>query len=122
MPVIHLDTVPVEAFHDGATYQTLVGDEVGSTPVRLGLQVSPPGFSTGEHHHPYMEIVTVIEGEGEAWIDGEGGEMTIGPGTTMIFPPDVRHSFRVTGAMPMKTYGVHASPDRIVERDTPEKP
>ena len=41
MPVIHVDTVPPEAFHDGATYQTLVGDEAGSTPVRLGLQVSP---------------------------------------------------------------------------------
>lgn len=122
MPVIQVDTVPLEAFHDGATYQTLVGDDVGSTPVRLGLQVSPPGFSTGAHHHPYMEIVTVIEGQGEAWIEGEGDEMPIGPGTTMIFPPNVRHSFRVTGDKPMKTYGVHASPDRIVQRDAPEKP
>ena len=122
MPVIHVDNVPLEAFHDGATYQTLVGDDAGSTPVRLGLQVSPPGFSTGEHHHPYMEIVTVIEGEGEAWIEGEGDVMNIGPGATMIFPPGVRHYFRVTGDRPMKTYGVHASPDRIIQRDTAEKP
>ena len=28
MPVIQVDTVPLEAFHDGATYQTLVGDDV----------------------------------------------------------------------------------------------
>ena len=118
MPVINVDTVPLEAFHDGATYQTLVGDDAGSTPVRLGLQVSPPGFSTGEHHHPYMEIVTVIEGQGAAWIEGEGEEMSIGPGMTMIFPPGVRHYFRVTGDSPMKTYGVHASPDRIIQRDT----
>ena len=122
MPVIHVETVPLEAFHDGATYQTLVGDDAGSTPVRLGFQVSPPGFSTGEHHHPYMEIVTVIEGEGEAWIEGEGDVMNIGPGATMIFPPGVRHYFRVTGDRPMKTYGVHASPDRIIQRDTAEKP
>ena len=122
MPVILVDNVPLEAFRDGATYQTIVGDAAGSTPVRLGLQVSPPGFSTGEHHHPYMEIVTVIEGEGEAWIEDEGDVMPIGPGATMVFPPGVRHYFRVTGDSPMKTYGVHASPDRIVQRDTPEKP
>ena len=121
MPVIHVDTVPLEAFHDGATYQTLVGDDAGSTPVRLGFQVSPPGFSTGEHHPPYMEIVTVIEGEGEAWIEGEGDVMNIGPGATMIFPPGVRHYFRVTGDRPMKTYGFHASPDRIIQRDTAKK-
>lgn len=118
MPVIHVDTVPVEGFHDGATYQTLVGDDAGSTPVRLGLQVSPPGFSTGAHHHPYMEIVTVIEGTGEAWIEGEGEAVSIGPGATMVFPPGIRHSFTVTGEIPMKTYGVHASPDRVVLRDT----
>lgn len=72
MPVISLEDVPLEQFHDGATYQTIVGDDEGSTPVRLGLQVSPPGFSTGDHYHPYMEIVTVIDGEGEARIDGTG--------------------------------------------------
>ena len=117
MPVIQVDSVPMENFHDGATYQTLVGDDEGSTPVRLGLQVSPPGFSTGEHHHPYLEIVTVVEGEGRAWIEGEGDEVAIGPGTTMIFPANVRHYFRVTGDKPMKTYGVHASPERVVVRE-----
>jgi quercetin dioxygenase-like cupin family protein len=115
-----VESVPLEAFHDGATYQTLVGDEAGSTTVRLGLQVSPPGYATGRHHHPYMEIVTVVEGEGEAWIEGEGDAVPIGPGVTMVFPPGVRHWFRVTGDRPMKTYGVHASSERIVVRDTAE--
>ncbi|MFP6698069.1 MAG: hypothetical protein VCF08_14380 [Alphaproteobacteria bacterium] len=50
----------------GATYQTIVGDDGGTTPIRLSLQVSPPGYTTGTHAHPYMEVVTVIEGKGEA--------------------------------------------------------
>ncbi len=116
MPVIRLDDVPVERFRSGATYRTLVGDDAGSTPLRVGIQMSPPGYSTGTHAHPYLEVVTVIEGEGEAWIEGEGGTVAIGPGTTMVFPPGTRHWFRVTGATPMKTHGVHASPERIVER------
>lgn len=120
MPIIRLDNVPKQAFPNGATYQTVVGDEAGSTPVRVGVQVSPPGYSTGTHSHPYMEIVTVIEGEGEAWMDGESGTVPIGPGTTLAMPPNVRHGFRVTGKGPMKTYGVHVSPSRIVERHPDE--
>lgn len=115
MPVIKLDDVPKEPFRDGATYQTIVGDDGGSTPVRVGVQVSPPGYSTGTHAHPYMEVVSVIEGEGEAWIEDRDGLTPIGPGSTLVLPPDTKHGFRVTGTQPMKTYGVHASPDRIVE-------
>ncbi|NKB55814.1 MAG: cupin domain-containing protein [Alphaproteobacteria bacterium] len=116
MPIVELDNVPKQPFPSGATYQTIVGDEAGSTPVRIGVQVSPPGYSTGTHSHPYMEIVSVIEGEGEAWMDGQEGTVAIGPGTTLVLPPNVKHGFRVTGATPMKTYGVHASPERIVDR------
>ncbi len=115
MPIIHLDDVPRETFHDGATYQTMVGDAAGSTPVRVGIQISPPGYSTGTHAHPYLEVVSVIEGDGEAWIEGEDGVTPVGPGSTLVLPPGIRHGFRVTGTQPMKTYGIHASPDRIVE-------
>jgi quercetin dioxygenase-like cupin family protein len=117
MPIVELDAVQKQSFPNGATYQTLVGDDAGSTPVRVGVQVSPPGYSTGTHSHPYMEIVSVIEGEGEAWMDGQEGVVSIGPGTTLVLPPNVKHGFRVTGTGALKTYGVHASPDRIVDRD-----
>jgi quercetin dioxygenase-like cupin family protein len=116
MPIIHNTEVEEVPLHDEATYQTLVGDDEGSTPVRLGLQTSPPGFNTGIHWHPYMEVVIVLEGKGEAWIDGEGDVAQIGPGTTMVFPPTVKHWFSVTGDLSMKTYGIHASPDRVVKR------
>ena len=115
MPIIRLEDVPEEAFADGATYQTIVGDEAGSTPVRVGVQVSPPGYSTGTHSHPYLEVVSVIEGTGEAWIEGEDGVVDIGPGTTLVLPAGVRHGFRVTGTGPMRTHGVHASPHRLVD-------
>ncbi len=63
-----------------------------------------------------MEVVSIIEGEGEAWMDGTDDVIAIGPGTTLVLPPHVKHGFRVTGTVPMKTYGVHASSTRIVER------
>jgi mannose-6-phosphate isomerase-like protein (cupin superfamily) len=96
------------------TYQTLVGDECGSTPVRVGIQTSVPGTMTPLHSHPYMEILTVLEGRGEAWIEGDERLIPMFPGITLVVPANVRHYFRATGDKPLKTYGVHASAHRIV--------
>jgi mannose-6-phosphate isomerase-like protein (cupin superfamily) len=117
MPIIHIEDAHREEFETGRTYETLVGDEAGSTPVRVGIQTSPPGYSTGTHSHPYMEVVTVIEGTGEAWIGDETAATAIRPGSTIVAPADTPHGFRNTGDTPLRTYGVHASPKRIVHRD-----
>lgn len=114
MPVIHHDNVPEEVFPGGATYQTIVGDEQGSTPVRLGIQTSPPGYRTPLHSHPYMETLMILEGAGEAWIEGSDQPIALTPGMTLVFPATVRHQFRTLGAVPLKTLGVHVSPHRIV--------
>jgi hypothetical protein len=77
MPVIHHANVPVEPFRGGAIYQTVIGDSEGSTPIRLGIQTSPPGYKTPLHSHPYLESVTVLEGIGEAWIDGNEDQIAL---------------------------------------------
>jgi quercetin dioxygenase-like cupin family protein len=114
LPVVLHSDVALESFGGGATYQTLVGDAEGSTPFRLGLQTSPPGYRTPLHSHPYMESLTVVSGEGEAWIEGHGGLIPLAPGVTLVMPPNVRHWFRALGHAPLETYGIHASPHRIV--------
>ncbi|MEC7490957.1 MAG: cupin domain-containing protein [Pseudomonadota bacterium] len=115
MEIIVHDTIIPEEFPGGATYQTLVGDTGGSTPVRCGIQTSPPGYATPNHAHPYVEIVTILQGTGEAWTDGDDETTALEPGMTMIVPPDTMHGFRVTGDCPLVTYGVHTSPERIVQ-------
>ena len=118
MPIIHLEDAQREEFETGRVYQTLVGDDEGSTPIRVGIQTSPPGYSTGTHAHPYLEVVTIIEGTGEAWIGSEANVTAIGPGSTIAAPPNVAHGFRNTGTTPMRSYGVHVSPVRITRRDS----
>ncbi len=117
MPIIHIEDARRDAFESGRIYQTLVGDDAGSTPIRVGIQTSPPGYSTGTHSHPYMEVITVIEGAGEAWIGREEDATAIRPGSTIAVPANTAHGFRNTGPTPMRTYGVHASPVRITHRD-----
>jgi mannose-6-phosphate isomerase-like protein (cupin superfamily) len=114
MPIVYHNNVPSEPFRGGATYQTVVGDEQGSTPVRLGIQTSPPGYRTPLHSHPYMECLMVLEGAGEAWIEDSDELIALAPGMTLVFPAGVRHQFRTLGGTPLKTLGVHVSPHRIV--------
>ena len=52
MPIVYHKDVPAEPFSGGATYQTLVGDQEGSTPVRVGIQVSPPGYKHADAFTP----------------------------------------------------------------------
>ena len=115
LKVIHYDDVPVEEFPGGAHYRTLIAEENDGAPVLTGIQISPPGYATPNHSHPYVEIVTVLDGEAEAWSESCAETVRLGPGGTVVFPANKRHGFRVVGETPLKTYGVHVSPSRIVE-------
>ena len=114
MAVVYHENVPIEPFRGGATYQTVVSDHQGSTPIRLGIQISPPGYRTPLHSHPYMEALVILEGVGEAWIEGSDDLIALAPGMTLVFPTNVRHQFKTLGEKPLKTLGVHVSPHRIV--------
>jgi quercetin dioxygenase-like cupin family protein len=115
MPLVLHTGVTSELFPGGATYQTLVGDERGSTPLRLGLQTAPPGYRTRLHSHPYLEVLTVVSGEAEAWSEEYDAPVRLAAGVTLILPANIKHRFRVVGDEPLKIYGIHASPHRIVE-------
>ena len=85
MPVVVHDNVPFDPFRSGATYQTVLGDAQGSTPFRVGIQTSSPGYRTPLHSHPYMEALTILEGEGEAWMEGRD-PFPISPGIARSAP------------------------------------
>jgi quercetin dioxygenase-like cupin family protein len=113
--VIREDERPLVDFPGGATYKTLIGDDNGAQiPIRTGIQTSQPGYQTRPHSHPYVEVLTVLEGEGEAWLDGEPGTIAMTPGVTLSIPAGRVHGFRVTGERPFVTYGIHTFPKRIV--------
>ncbi len=112
-------------FPGGATYRTLIGDDNGAgIPIRTGIQTSQPGYATRVHSHPYVEVLTVIEGRGEAWLvgpdGGEAGTIAMEPGVTISIPAGRVHGFRVIGDKPLVTYGIHTFGKRIVNyKDDP---
>jgi quercetin dioxygenase-like cupin family protein len=114
LKVVRLEETEIVKFGPDAVYQLIIGDDDGSTPVRTGIQTSQPGYETPLHSHPYLEILHVLEGRMEAWLEGdEDRKACLGPGDTVALPPNVPHGFRVVGQEVLRTYGVHASPRRV---------
>ena len=113
--VVRLEQQPKVSFGPDAYYQLIIGDDEGSTPVRTGIQTSEPGYVAPVHSHPYMEILHILDGVAEAWVDGqEDRKVTLRRGDTIAMPPNVPHSFSVVGDEVLRLLGTHVSPERIV--------
>lgn len=111
---------PAVTFPGGAGYCPVIGDDNGAgLLVRTGIQTSPPGYATRPHSHPYVEMLTVLDGEGEAWVDGEKLTIRMVPGVTLALPANRVHGFRTIGDRPLVTFGIHLSPRRIVNYADP---
>ncbi|MBV8189878.1 MAG: cupin domain-containing protein [Alphaproteobacteria bacterium] len=96
-----------------AFYHPLVAD--GDTPVRTGIQTSAPGYVAPMHFHPYVELLFIIEGEAEVWLQGdEAKPQRLAAGDCVALPANVPHSFRTVGDKPMRLLGIHSNPDRVV--------
>ncbi len=117
--VVRLDETSTVSFGPLAHYNPILAAEPGepdALPIRTGIQTSAPGYVAATHSHPYTEILHILEGEAEAWLDGqEDRKVRLRPGDTIVLPPDVPHSFRTVGDRPMRLLGTHLSPRRIVD-------
>jgi mannose-6-phosphate isomerase-like protein (cupin superfamily) len=116
MQVVRLDETEVVSFGPLSHYQPIIGDDAGSTPVRTGIQTARPGYVAPVHSHPYLEILHILDGAAEAWVEGqEDRAVVLRRGDTIALPPGVFHAFRVVGDEPLRLLGTHVSPRRIVD-------
>ena len=113
--VVRLEETETVSFGPLSQYQPIIGDAEGSTPLRTGIQTAQPGYEAPVHSHPYLEVLHILDGEAEAWIDGqEDRAVRLRRGDTIALPPHSPHAFRVVGDQALRLLGTHASPKRIV--------
>jgi quercetin dioxygenase-like cupin family protein len=113
--VVRLDETERVSFGPLSYYQPIVGDDEGGTPVRTGIQTAQPGYAAPVHSHPYVEILHILDGVAEAWIDGRpDSAVVLRKGDTIAMPPETPHAFRVVGDQVLRLLGTHVSPKRIV--------
>ena len=94
-------------------YRPLMAD--GTTPMRTGIQVAEPGYVAAMHAHPYVEMLFILEGEADVWMEGEeNAKRRLKAGDSVALPPGKAHSFATAGDRTLKLLGIHHSPKRIV--------
>ena len=112
LKIAKLDDAARVEFGPLAYYHPLVAD--GDTPVRTGIQTSAPGYVAPLHWHPYTELLFIIEGEADVWLQGEEeAPKRLKAGDCVALPPDIPHSFRTVGDKTMRLLGIHANSTRI---------
>lgn len=118
--VVRLQDVEIVTFGPDSFYQPIIGDDEGTTPIRTGIQTAEPGYAAPVHSHPYLEVLHILDGVAEAWVEGqEDRKVTLRRGDTIALPPNVPHAFRVVGDQTLRLLGTHASPRRIVQYRDP---
>ena len=80
------------------------------------------GLRGADALHPYTELLFIIEGEADVWLQGEQDTPhRLKAAICVALPPDIPHSFRTVGDKPMKLLGIHANATRIstyLDRET----
>ena len=82
---------PREIWRPGVETQMLVSAANGSTQLCIFEQLIEPAAGTPPHSHPVEEILTVLAGEAEVWVDQSRTILT--SGQSLIVPASQTHTF-----------------------------
>ena len=100
------EAVPV-ARGDGIATVRLTPTLLPDQAFQMGITSFPPGTSIPLHSHNTIEQVTVLEGEGEAELNGQ--RIAARPYDTTQIPPGEVHRFLNTGTGVMRILWVYGS-------------
>ena len=108
MPINDANEFPIEEWRAGVKTRMLVSAQNGATQLCMFEQWVAPGNGAPTHSHPVEEVLTVLSGEAEMWLDQE--KMTVKAGQSLIVPACRLHGFRNSGVKTLHLHAVLASP------------
>src|SRR3954466_1196481 len=85
-----------EEWRPGVNTRMRVSAVNGAVQLCIFEQWCEPGCGAPTHLHAVEEVLTVLEGQAEFWIENE--RETVTTGQSVIVPAGRRHSFRNIGA------------------------
>lgn len=119
MTLIDPATRVPEHWREGVTTRMLVSAENGAAQLCVFEQWIAPGAGAPAHFHPVEEVLTVLTGEAEIWIEDQ--RMTVRCGQSAIVPAGKRHGFRNSGNVELHIHAIlaaavfEAMPDGAIE-------
>ncbi len=81
-------------------------DTLGAQNLSMAVMDCPAGSVVRplHSHRDTEEVIFVLEGRGEAWIDGDTAPFQ--QGDAVLFPANSRHMLRNTGTGPLRTCSI----------------
>jgi quercetin dioxygenase-like cupin family protein len=105
-------SVQVMTFDWGRLYWYASGPQGNSDALTVGKCVLNPGQANPKHHHPNCEeVLHVLSGDIEHFVEGQGW-LKMGPGDTITVAPRVWHQARNVGHTEAHLFICFSSPDR----------
>ena len=99
--------IPIEQWRPGVEPRMLASAKNGAAQLCMFEQWVAPGTGAPAHSHPVEEVLTVLEGEAEMWLDRE--RVVVRAGQSLVVPARRLHGFRNSGAVTLHVHAVLAS-------------
>jgi quercetin dioxygenase-like cupin family protein len=108
MHIVDLNKQPREEWRPGVMTQMHISAAVGSSQLCIFEQWCDPGHGAPTHLHAVEEILHVIDGQADVWI--ENTHATLTSGQLAIVPAGRKHGFKNTGTGVLQIKSMVASP------------
>jgi len=95
MKLIDHEHQPLEIWRPGVSTRMRISELTGSEALVVFEQWCEPGLGAPTHWHPVEEVLTVLSGSAEIWIDERPLRASVGQ--SALIPAKRRHGFRNIG-------------------------
>ena len=108
MHVLDHERQPREEWRAGVTTRMRVSAVTGAVQLCLFEQWCAPGRGAPTHQHAVEEVLTVLAGEAEFWLEDQ--RTPLSAGQSVIVPAGRKHGFRNTGSSTLHVQATLAAP------------
>lgn len=119
MQVIDHGRQAEENWRPGVVTRMLVSARTGSVQLCLFQQWCEPGKGAPTHLHAVEEVLTVLDGRAEIWIDDE--RALLAAGQSVVVPAGRRHGFVNAGDKTLHVEAILASSTFEASFDNPQE-
>ena len=107
MRVIAHSDQPLEEWRVGVSTRMHVSAVNGATGLCIFDQWVAPAMGAPTHSHPVEEVLMVVSGEADMWIDET--HVVVSSGSSLIVPAGKKHGFRNIGPSTLHIHAILAS-------------
>lgn len=108
MQIVDHERQPSEEWRAGVSTRMRISAVNGAVQLCLFEQWCEPGKGAPTHLHAVEEILTVLQGQAEFWIEDERSPLSAGQ--SIIVPAGRKHGFRNTGHQTLHVQATLAAP------------